>query len=587
MRAICRLGLWWTCLLLAGLYGPVATAAGDSAPVPPRPEDYFDSGRTPEYIRQAKQFLVEHPRAEAAPRVTFELLMAATVANDAKLADEAKGGLVMQYPTSLYTQYLLSTFPNPADYRKLLTGLLKDRDDVFSGDFAKPYCRAAELGVKRWGDSFLSDDTFLLQGALMARAAGDYRLELLCLPKLARCKDPTQRIAQIGFSSTEDDVTKIAELSEILDNPTARLYERFFYGRLSDQQRASREIVRIVAKNHLAASEFSEALPLIEKLAGDDDPQMLFWLGWCRATLGQTDQSLDVLDGLCRKHPQSPWSGQAKDLAQRVRQQQANLDQCADALLRVTSKARQHEMGAIEGTVAFRRDDGRELSLYLALIPERGHLELVLHQAGEILLGYQTTDRKSKLFFAGEPAIDVFDQKAFYPSPQFSLTRDENGKFNFNGGLQITGSPEGISEVGQTVLDSPFLATKPGLLMLLTGVTAKGWLPEPAATTEAGRQFRWVRPAVTRPDVDCWQCVVTSEEKLCSLRVGPVTCTQLRYGPSDAFELAPPPWPDLPVVRKEKMDPAALFRMMGVAASLLNRQDNAEATAGRAEPTRR
>jgi len=185
----------------------------------------------------------------------------------------------------------------------LLKKIVENREDLFSEAFALQYCRAVRMGMGKWGEKLLSGETFLLQCALMARLGKERSLQLLCLPRLAGCKDPARQIAQIAFGLTDDYTSKIISLRQFEDSATARLYERFFYSRLTDEERRRPEIVKVIVENHLSAGKFSEALPLIEKLADSDgDPQVLFWLGWCHATLGNTDQSLAALRKLQKNH---------------------------------------------------------------------------------------------------------------------------------------------------------------------------------------------------------------------------------------------------------------------------------------------
>ena len=88
------------------------------------------------------------------------------------------------------------------------------------------------------------------------------------------------------------------------------------------------------------------------------------------------------------------------------------------------------------------------------------------------------------------------------------------------------------------------------------------------------------RPGFSRIEVR-----VSEEGKLLSATADRLSLENLRYGSEGSFALAPPTWPDLPVVEKDKPDPSLLFRLLAAAVSLYSEQD--EAVAEKGTPTRR
>ena len=580
-------------LAISGWARPCRAAAAEC----PRPAEFLATGRTSDYVAAARKYLAQHVEEPAAPMVVHDLIVVATMVKDKKLADEMKARLLMDYPQSAYTRYMLATTVadssnqnnsgNVSEYRRLLKTQITDREDVLSPSVAEKYCRGVRAGLQLWGESALADGEFLLHGALLADAARDWQLESTCTTKLAQNDDKQVReIAEAAFAPASD-AEKVLRLHRVEDSK-ARLIERLLYQRLPHEQQELPEVIKCVAENYLADGKFRDAVPLAEKLISlRDDPQIRFWLAWCQSAQGNKALALAATAESQKRFPQDPWARAASELAGRIRDADENLDHYAQSLAKVTARLRQSGLSLFECKAVYRTESGRELGGYLALVPYDGLLELNVMDNGRLKLAYKTTDSECRVYVEGEPAVRAFNQRGIYPLFQNDLRAGADGTPQFSFNVQVADSPDAVRASGQSLADSPLLSTPEGVRQLLGYWATTGWLPDRAVRTDAGVSiYRWVRPVARRPETDFIEYRISRDGDLCGLRARQVTCEFLRYGPYGSFQLSPPAWPPLPVVRQEKLDGAVLFRMLAVAASLFTDDANAGMAAAPKEQQR-
>ena len=109
---------------------------GDSENRIPFYEDYLKKGDLNGFLKVAERFLRENPDSVEGPRLAFDFLLVAKAAQDIDAIDFATSRLLFNFPNSLPTVHLLSSFDkrSPA-LLKLLKGKV-DASDMENHEFA-------------------------------------------------------------------------------------------------------------------------------------------------------------------------------------------------------------------------------------------------------------------------------------------------------------------------------------------------------------------------------------------------------------------------------------------------------------------
>jgi hypothetical protein len=550
--------------LLAATAGP---ARGDDFYFPP---EHYGLPRAHEFVAQAQQYLADHPSEENAPRAAFDLLMIATLTGKAALAQEMKARLLLDYTDSLHALYVLSSMGQVKEFHQLLGHVLQQHAGAWTTELCQRCCRAVRAAGRRFGAGVLSDEKFTLQCALVAHGAGDAQLLAACRGALANASAESKQIAEIAFGSRSSDAQRIIDLHAVEDNATARVYEQHFYQRLPAAERHEPRMLRVAIEGRLAAARYNDALPLIEALLErESGAQPLFWRAWCLAATGREDQARPVLEEIASRHASSPWRESAHDLASRLESLDATLGEHATSLAATVVQLRDNEPQVAEIRATFETKDGRKLELYGAVETPRDHLEGVLLVDGTVVVAYRTSREGTRVFARGERQIVEYPGRGPVPAPQVSLTRGDDGQFRFAWSLPTGGG--GVQQAKTALFQSPFLTTTDGLRALLEHtLLAKGWFPAGVVEEDGARRLEWSRPEADEPGRNSVSIHIDREGRIDRLQSSDGQLVQLRYGPAGAFERTPPAWPDLPVVRQDKMDPAVFLRVLAAAMSLFS-----------------
>lgn len=506
-----------------------------------------------------------------ASRSLFDSLIVATVNRDAPAASQAKARLVLEHPQSIYARYVVTSFAQPADYRKLLRDQLKEHQEELGAGFANAFCQAVHLGLAWFGPQFLADDAFLLECALAGYEARDYRLKTTCLDKLRQSeKEPTRQIASIAFSDWSTNVEKVLRLHEIDEQP-APLFEQHFASRLSGAERELPEMLRVAAETLLEDGKFADALPLVEKLVGcEQTPQVLYWRAWCLAATGRTEDAITAIATLQQLAPGDPWAASAVEIGASLHSLEANFAAMADLLLAAAERIRREDNEGVEGTISYRTKDGHTISVYVGVMFGQGAFEAVVHEDGQIVLAYKAAQGQTHAYAGGEPTIQAFRQSATYPVFSCAVdVQDDNLSYHWN--VNMSKSAEAISQIRERIKISPTLLTREGLEKVLRRtLQVRGILPAALVRDASGTCLTLLHPQARKPELERSVFRFAPDAALTHVQVGRFACENLRYGPSDAIDLSPPRWPELAVVDREAMDAASTFRMVAAAISLFD-----------------
>jgi tetratricopeptide (TPR) repeat protein len=414
----------------------------------------------------AAEPIVELPEQEVSllsvgdsPRSLFEAVILATVRRDTARAALAQGRLVLEYPSSLYAEYVVATFAKPQDYRKLLTDEFTKRQKEIETEFAKSFCRAVQLGRNWFGNEFLSDEDFVVLCALAAYEARDFTLEFWCRNKLSQSKkDAFRGIASTVFDNSLTTMQQVYQLHAI-EHKSAALFRQHLLGKLSEAERETPEMLRVEAEMLLEEATFDEALPLVDKLlALEETPQLLFWRLWCLAALGRYEEARAAIESLGQKAPQDPWTKCATEFGQSLDAWEDNLSASVELILAAIDRFRSPANNSFEGTAVYTADDGRTISVYVAVAFDRAHIELVIRQNERVMLAYRASEGRGRIYCDGDLTIQEFQRNAFYPVGSMNVVPHEDG-FRYFYNANISSAPNALSESRERIRIAPALLT--------------------------------------------------------------------------------------------------------------------------------
>lgn len=541
------------------------------------PDAYMAEDRLGEYIAQARSYLTRHPDSPRGAEIAADLLMAGMVLQDEDTQQWARTRLLFDHPQSFAARHAVASFADEKSCRTFLQTLTPSLKDDPSETNCRRLAQALELSLAAWGPTLISEDAFVLECALISYCVQNARLHQLCRAQLARCSEETREIAAMAFESESTHET-IRKLHEIKDNQSARLYEQFFYTRLSSDERQEPEMLRLASETHLRNEEFEKALPLIEEaLASEQDPQLLCWLGTCLAVAGRADEACEVLGRLQRDFPESPWAEQAREMGRLIERQDDSFARQAAEAFAALSRMRADGLDLLESRFEFRWKGDALIGGYVGVLFPENRFEAVLSRDGKMLIAYRTTDRDCRVYFDGEPAIVEFAQAGALPVPSARLERTDEGgyRFDFGGGGPLMPAAPGLSRAGDSLLDSPVLSSRESIAQWLRYTFVRsGYFAEPVEQSEGDAVLRWSKPAISSPTFHQWECRISRDEPRVSVSAADgMLSLDVRHGPIGSFELSPPEWPAVPITRREKMDPTAIFRLLSAVVQLVSEDE--------------
>ena len=234
---------------------------GDSENRIPFYEDYLKKGDLNGFLKVAERFLSENPDSVEAPRLAFDFLLVAKAAQDIDAIDFATSRLLFNFPNSLPTVHLLSSFDkrSPA-LLKLLKGKV-DASDMENNEFAINFCRTLLLIAKIQGPEILKDSGLRLRSFLMAKKAGVQSIIENSKKGLileSKGKGSNAKISSIILSDS-GPMEKLVQLSG-LSGSEVKFCVSFYLSELTEKERNSEEVKTIKIKQALFSGERKSVL---------------------------------------------------------------------------------------------------------------------------------------------------------------------------------------------------------------------------------------------------------------------------------------------------------------------------------------
>jgi tetratricopeptide (TPR) repeat protein len=520
------------------------------------------------------------------PRALFEAVILATVRRDAAGAALAQSRLVLEHPSSLYADYVVATFAKPQDYRKLLKDEFTRRHKEIEIRFAKSFCRAVQLGCNWFGNEFLSDEDFVVLCALAAYEARDFPLEVWCRNKLSESKNEAFRgIASTVFDNSLTTIQQVCQLHAI-EHKSAALFRQHLMGKLNEAERETPEIVRVEAEMLLEEGAFDKALPVVDKLLVlEETPQLLFWRLWCLAALGRYEEAKAAIESLGQKAPHDPWTDCATEFGESLDAWEDNLSASVGLVLAAVDRLRNPATNSFEGTAVYTADDGRTISVYVAVAFDRAHFELMIRQNDRVMLAYRASEGRGRIYCDGDLTIQEFQRNAVYPVGSINVVPHEDG-FRYFYNANISSAPNALSESRERIRIAPALLTPEKMTQMLRGpLLAKGNFPAAVVRERDGDRVTLLRAEARRPKLRRTEIQFSPDAMLTRVDFGQWTCKDLQYGSCESIALSPPRWPELPVTSRDDLEVATLFRLFAAVTSMF--QSPQAAVASTAPPERR
>ncbi|MBG29736.1 MAG: hypothetical protein CMI31_07020 [Opitutae bacterium] len=544
-------------------------------------EEYLQGGRVAAYVQEALAFLEANPQSLYAPRVANDLLIIATALKNEQLAVEAKRRLLLDYPASVQSTHLVSTFEEAKELREFLVDI---QGPVGESEFAGRFCRVVKAGFRQFGAEFLNDADFQLRCYLHSLTAGDDALKNAVLPQLredlANDKEDFAELA-IALDDKLSDLEKLRRLHALLEHEESATLEfciDFFAAALPKSERSSPEIVKILAERAVWGSGGKQALVLLDALPKAIRSDAKYRVLRAKVLWAESRAEDALKDLVQATSGAKPWSRTATDFADGVRSWDERRALVVQSILGI-SKSFGKDTTGLDAEISFSKkdDEGKTFNYtaYLGMIPNKNLLQLHVSEGESVKFAYRTDAKSSGLYLAGADKIMRFATSGPVPAPNFTLEREEGGGFNLQGGATIASSLDAARKSGANLLDSPYLSTVLGLNTLLEHSVRRigGWIEKPRqegkTTYLSVRTLQRFNALGLRVTVGVHETgalasiLVKKLDGSSRLEVG-----KIRYG-GDSFELRPAVWPDLAFEDRKEFDFSVITQVMGAIGKAL------------------
>jgi len=539
-------------------------------------EDYLLNGKVAEYLKEATAYLESNSSSKVAPRVAFDILMVAERLKNKNLSNQIKAILIFEYSQSIQGSYVLSSFKDAKEFRTFILSQAGLRLKKDPSSLPRKFTRVVINGLGYFKMELLEDRYFLLKAYCLAEAAEDEKV--VGLLRSALTKEPSKKDAfdatmKICLDQTTDVAVKISNLHG--KDKDAAFIEKFYLSTLSSDERKAPAIIRILAENAINAQDYEAAQLLINEMPLKDqsDPQILFWKGWALLAQKKDMDAVAVFGEITKLHPDNEWSKSAEMYIDGVRNITESQEANAITMLAVSKELREG-IGVLQTTVRYEHEpksgELEKFSLYIGMVPDSNHLELMLYKNNTLLIAYRTTDLVSSFYLKSDNKILTFNTPGPTPAPLLALSRDSDGKFSFTGNLAMETSIKKAGAKSSSLFDSPYLSTQTGVQILLDYMTRnKGWVPNKPLIKKGMTSYVWQIPSADSSTMELLEYRISEKSTLSHINFGSVRIEEIKYGAKDSFKLTPPPWPECPVEKHAKFGADVMVKVMGAVMSLL------------------
>ena len=536
----------------------------------PMSEEYLSGGRITDYHKDARAYLEQNPKAPLSPRLAHDLYMVATITGNGQVAKEARRALLFDYPSSLQSNYLLSSLGT--DEKKLREILIEEADGVSEAKpgFPARFCRCILLALRIHGAKLLADNSLRLRVLLLAESAGVTNLRQAARDPLQGLAEESGDQAEVATAvlSGKPILEKLAAVHK-LNGSDALFAESFNLSNLDEEQRKNPQVTELLGERAIFGKnkDFAGGIAHLENLPPKirDTPRLSFWRAIALIGLERGDEAKKVL---AKTSGVGPWSQAARSLEDGLQHSEGRRNALSKAILAAV-KTFSKDVEAIRIEANLQPEEGEEqqddiAKLYLGISTSSNLFELQVRRGDALVLAYRTDANSSAIYSNERKKILRFASPGAVPMPSLGLKRDaEDGTFNFNLSAGMGTSVEQVADQGERILDNPYLATSAGLGTLLRyTLTQKGaWLP-PTSSTE-GLTKHIIRLAYSDDPKEKFISIgVSSDGKLRTIGFGKWNVHSIRYG-SNSLLANSPSWPDMPIEERKEFDFTSFMGLIG------------------------
>ncbi len=508
-------------------------------------------------------------------RLAIDALVLATVAGDTSKTNRIKTDLLQRYPSSVETAYVLTTFADGKKLREFLdTQFLKELSDTQKAQVA---ARAIRLAFPKYQKDLLEDQGFALRLARAAFMANDVGMCNECRKVL---KDNNARIATLAC----DDLTPIdkryRELQDLLlkvDFAGLSLdisgFQKHLITLMTLEERTSPEIRRIVARNHLSASELETALVEFEFLKDSiDDPQIRFQHGICLARMRRSDEARSVFKQLIRKYADSPWRTSAETTLQLMEELDNTIERHAELLTEIIHAYRESKVEVVDLELCWNQPNGDVITTTVGIDLVQNKVEVVATKNEIPLFGFLGNSAETSIYIKGESAIIRLPKMSLLPNVQVDDGKIDKTGFHGNTKITTGNSMSGLRKTCNDLLHNEQLTSKATMTLLMTGMVQMGRFPLPLETKEGSQIVRIKTVEVDQPGLSNFSLTLDAANHFKSAEYHRQNqhfeIRRLFLGKWSDHQLVEGNWPKIPTHTLAENDFPTLMRLLAAGLQL-------------------
>lgn len=547
---------------------------GDSENRIPFYEDYLKKGDLNGFLKVAERFLRENPDSVEGPRLAFDFLLVAKAAQDINAIDFATSLLLFNFPNSLPTVHLLSSFDkrSPA-----LLKLLKDKvdaSDMENNEFAMNFCRTFLLIAKIQGPEILNDSGLRLRSFLMAKKAGVQSIIENSKKGLileSKGKGSNAKISSIILSDS-GPMEKLVQLSD-LSGSEVKFCISFYLSELTEKERNSEQVKTIKIKQALFGGERKSVLAqeIIDSLPASTRSSPKYQLLLAHAKY-LNDQPEQCILGLKKIPQNSEWGKTARLYANGLEFSENRKKLLLEAIDKAINKLEESgDTLFLEASwkKSSKLNNSVNFKLFLGISSPRESFEIQLYSNQELKFAYRTDNEKSSVFSNASGKILDFETRGAIPTPKVTILRDpESGNFNYSFNLNFSPSFESLLKEVQSILKNSYIATTTGREVIFSHLlTQKAiWLGVPESIS-GGTKFPILSLQPDYPEPIRSSLVFDLLGNLSSFEIDGIKVTGLKNGNQNLLSELPE-WPSLKTESLEKFDFKLLMNHISDAMAL-------------------
>ncbi|MGV3607091.1 MAG: tetratricopeptide repeat protein [Planctomycetaceae bacterium] len=528
------------------------------------PASFLDRAKLPDFLPYASDFMASYPKDSRTPQVLMDCWTVATALQNKAAADQAKTRLLLEFPNSLPTLFLMRSH-KPEEMRELLSKRFEDSKQPLSRLTMFRIVRAYQSHNATFGIS--TDDMFNAQLALaLQNADSAQRFKSLLSGK----DEVSVKLVNLACDKSLS-VKEKAETLHQINHATAKAYLSYFLREeISDEDRNLPELKEIAIQLLLDESNYSEALIEIKALRESSPAaRVLYWQAIAEGATGDFSNACSTLTELRKTYPKSEWAQNA----QRLEEAFSNVDESIAAQIQLAEKTMDtflsSKINLIEMTLHWQPEKSEPIAIYAGLDIQKDGCEIIASRAAKTLFGYQANSEGSKVYVHGDKVIHRYDKDAMCPLIEMKVTPatspNTTGSFYFNWRMVKQGHSSLRSSL-HNILSLSELRDLKRCEPALRQALERGYFPESIKQDNGEFVLTWVHPNSKSPELAISEVRIDANFKFRSFKFDKTwQVTDVFYGNAPQEARSKQLWPKIAEERSEKMGEGDMLRYFSSA----------------------